>query len=390
MHVLGDISIETFLSEYWQKKPLLIRNAFPNFESPIDPDDLAGLSLEEDVESRIIKEKDENGPWQLYNGPFTEETFETLPEEKWTLLVQAVDQWVPEAADLLDLFSFIPSWRLDDIMASFAPKGGSVGPHFDQYDVFLLQAEGQRHWQVGPKYSEQQALLEGTPLKILKNMEVTEEWTLNPGDMLYLPPLYAHNGIAVDNCLTLSIGFRSPSETDILQGVCDHVCSEIISPEHYQDPNLKNAEGSAALIDDTAIENFQQLLLKRINDKAALKEWLGEFVTQNKYGHFQEPLEEPLDWEDLQPILSNPENGEGQIIHNEGSRFAYFLNNETAALYINGHPQETTPENQELAMLIANNRQLEIREVACLSNNSASQELLLDLVNQNHLYFEGL
>lgn len=253
MHILGNISIETFLNEYWQKKPLLIRNAFPDFECPIDPDDLAGLSLEDAIESRIIKESDENGPWQLYNGPFDEAEFEKLPEENWTLLVQAVDQWVPEISDLLEHFKFIPSWRLDDIMASFAPKGGSVGPHYDQYDVFLLQASGQRKWQVGPKFKSTDKLVENTPLSILEEITVEHEWTLNPGDMLYLPPLYAHNGVAENDCMTFSVGFRAPSETDIIQGISDHVCSKLDHPEHYHDPDLKDSSNAPALLNPLLI-----------------------------------------------------------------------------------------------------------------------------------------
>ena len=220
---LGDISIEQFLAEYWQKKPVLIRNAFPGFESPVDPDEIAGLALEEDIESRIIVEDGEEHKWQLLNGPFEESIFSELPKEKWTLLVQGVDQWVPEIADIISLFNFIPSWRRDDLMVSFAPKGGSVGPHYDNYDVFLIQATGQRKWQVGPKYNHESSTVEDTPLRILSDMKVEEEWTVNPGDVLYIPPLYGHNGVAENDCMTFSVGFRAPSEADILRSYTDYV-----------------------------------------------------------------------------------------------------------------------------------------------------------------------
>ena len=143
--ILGEITADEFLAEYWQKKPLLIRNAIPNFIAPIEGDDLAGLSLEEEVESRLVIGDD----WQLEHGPFEESRFETLPDRNWTLLVQGVDLWIPEVADLLKSFDFLPAWRVDDIMVSYAEDGGNVGPHFDYYDVFLLQGSGQRHWQVG-------------------------------------------------------------------------------------------------------------------------------------------------------------------------------------------------------------------------------------------------
>lgn len=386
MHILGSISIETFLNEYWQKKPLLIRNAFPDFQSPIDPDDLAGLSLEDAIESRLIKESDENGPWQLYNGPFTEADFEKLPEEKWTLLVQAVDQWVPEISDILEHFNFIPSWRLDDIMASFAPKGGSVGPHYDQYDVFLLQASGQRKWQVGPKFKPTDKLVENTPLSILQEMNVEEEWTLNPGDMLYLPPLYAHNGVAENDCMTFSVGFRAPSETDIIQGVSDHICSTLDHPSHYQDPDLKNASLEPALINNEAIERFQDMLLKQLQDKDTVANWLAEFMTQSKYEELLEPLEEPLEWEDVAPLLQTS----GSLMQNETSRFAYFENNTGISLFVNGLEQNTNKDSQALALVVANNKCNLLSEIAPLLTNSSSQELLLDLINQNTLYFEGL
>ena len=157
LQLLGGISAREFMRDYWQKKPLLVRQAFPDFISPIDPDELAGLALEEEVESRIVLEHGAH-PWELRRGPFTEDTFAELPEKDWTLLVQAVDQFVPEVAELLENFRFLPSWRIDDVMISFAAPGGSVGPHFDNYDVFLLQGHGQRNWKIGQMCSSDSSL----------------------------------------------------------------------------------------------------------------------------------------------------------------------------------------------------------------------------------------
>jgi len=165
--ILGDLTADQFLAEYWQKKPLLIRNAIPNFEPPINGDDLAGLSLEAEVESRLVIGDD----WALEHGPFEESRFASLPEHNWSLLVQGVDLWVPEVAGLLSSFDFLPSWRVDDIMVSYAEDGGNVGPHFDYYDVFLIQGEGQRHWQIGQHCSEADLHTDSTALKILKNLE---------------------------------------------------------------------------------------------------------------------------------------------------------------------------------------------------------------------------
>src|SRR5690606_35155678 len=173
----GGMSAEEFLRDYWQKKPLLIRQAFPDFESPLSADELAGLSLEEEVESRIVLELGAT-PWELRHGPFTEDDYRTLPERDWTLLVQAVDQFVPEVAELLQAFRFLPSWRLDDVMISYAAPGGSVGPHFDSYDVFLLQTQGHRRWKIGQMCEADSPLLEHPDLRILSEFEQQQEWVL--------------------------------------------------------------------------------------------------------------------------------------------------------------------------------------------------------------------
>ena len=209
--MLGDLSADAFLQRYWQQKPLLIRHALANYRSPISGDELAGLALESEVESRLVESQ--GGDWTLKHGPFTEEDFLGLPEEDWTLLVQGVDLWVPEVQALLSQFAFLPPWRLDDVMVSFACPGGSVGPHFDQYDVFLLQVEGQRRWQIGAACSSETPMRDDSPLRILKEFEAEEEWVLEPGDMLYLPPGVAHWGVAETECLTFSIGRWKRSDT---------------------------------------------------------------------------------------------------------------------------------------------------------------------------------
>lgn len=186
--LFGDITVEEFLADYWQKKPLLVRQAIPDYRSPISADELAGLACQENVESRIVLEKDRLAPWSVLHGPFYESDFSTLPDTHWTLLVQECNQHVPELALLLDSFNFIPNWRVDDIMVSYAVEHGSVGPHTDQYDVFLLQAEGTRHWKINRSLDKDAAYLEDTELRILNNFESEQDWILEPGDMLYLPP----------------------------------------------------------------------------------------------------------------------------------------------------------------------------------------------------------
>jgi len=383
--IFGDISIETFLNEYWQKKPLLVRNAFPDFQPPIEPDDMAGLSLEEDVESRLILEDGPKHKWHLETGPFTESTFENLPEEKWTLLVQAVDQWVPEMADLLRHFTFLPSWRLDDIMASFAVEGGSVGPHYDQYDVFLIQALGQRHWQIGPKANEHSSTLDETPLSILAEMEITEEWTVNPGDLLYIPPNYAHNGVAINDCMTFSVGFRAPSHSEILQGFTDFVSSRLSEFDRYSDQDIENRAAHPALIQNSDIDHLKTVLLNELTNEK-LGAWLAEQMTESKYDGLHEPLEEPLEWDEISEFI-HPDT---YLTQNETSRWAYFVEQDTLTLTVNGDYTATYAENQDIELVtkLANQRKTQVKDIMALLETGSCQEILLNLINENFLYFD--
>ena len=276
--VLGDISAEQFLAEYWQQKPLLIRNAIPNFQPPVDGDVLAGLSLEPEVESRLVVGKD----WQIEHGPFDEQRFQSLPEKDWTLLVQAVDLWLPEVAEILNHFGFLPRWRIDDIMVSYAADGGNVGPHFDNYDVFLLQGHGQRQWSVGGLCDENSALLPHANLRILANEEFTEQWTLDCGDMLYLPPKYSHHGIAIGECTTYSIGFRAPTVTEMLDDLTTELISQGGSNEIFRDP-LMTPEMANQPISKAHLEQIKSLLNKTLNDDELLLNWFAQYMTQPKY-----------------------------------------------------------------------------------------------------------
>jgi len=276
--ILGDISKEQFLAEYWQKKPLLVRSAIANFEAPIDADELAGLALEAEVESRIVVEQD----WRLQHGPFSEETFANLPAEKWTLLVQAVDLWVPEVAEILGKFDFLPQWRIDDIMVSYAADGGSVGPHFDYYDVFLLQGAGQRRWQIGGPCDADCPILTNTDLKILKDFEPLEEWVLEPGDMLYLPPKIAHHGVAIGECTTFSVGFRAPAVSEMLDDLATELLSGIALPNHLIDPPLTPAMANQH-ISAAHLASVRKLLKETLDNEKILGEWFAQYMTKPKY-----------------------------------------------------------------------------------------------------------
>ncbi|MBU1215513.1 MAG: cupin domain-containing protein [Gammaproteobacteria bacterium] len=234
--LLGGLSPQKFLRDYWQKKPLLIRQAVPGFKGLLDPKQLMALACDEDTQARLVTYQ--RGEFDLRHSPFVAKDFSGLSKKgQWSVLVQGVNHFLPEATELLKRFDFIPHARLDDLMVSYAPKGGGVGPHFDAYDVFLLQGYGHRRWQISTQAD--QTLIEGAPLRILKDFRVEQEWVLEPGDMLYLPPHCAHNGIAEDDCMTYSIGFRTPWHQELAEQFLVYLQDRIDVQGTYADPDLK-------------------------------------------------------------------------------------------------------------------------------------------------------
>ncbi len=380
---LGDITIETFLANYWQKKPLLIKNLFPGYECPLDHNDLAGLSLEDEVESRIVFEEYQGKPWQVLQGPFEADFLENLPEEKWTLLIQGLDHWAPEIADLLDQFRFIPNWRIDDIMASFAPIGGSVGPHYDQYDVFLLQAVGTRKWQVGPTCDLSTPRVNGTPLRIIKDMQVTEEWILEPGDALYLPPAYAHNGVALEHSITLSVGFRSPTQAEMLSSLADHWCEQVGSEQHLKDTTTASS-ANPGLISEDIIDHVKQQLLTLIQDDKQIKRWFGSFVTNPKHEGIVEPVaeDEQITPDELQELALVPEVS---FRWNEGSRFSYLASEECIILSVDGTSFSVELRAIEWVKALCQSNQVDKEKLLNLTCSDKLKSLLASLFNQGSL-----
>lgn len=384
MELLGGLTESEFLREYWQKKPLLIRQAIPGMTSPVDAGELAGLACEEGVESRLVIENKDGAPWQLEQGPFPEDRFSQLPESHWTLLVQGLDHWVPEVADLLARFRFIPNWRVDDIMASFAPKGGSVGPHFDQYDVFLLQAEGHREWRTGGHSDGNSPRVSGTPLNILSRFSEEQRWVLAPGDMLYLPPHLAHWGIACDDCITLSVGFRAPGHSDILTGFTDYLSDSLTDDQRYADPHLSPTDSPGAITGDT-LAQLEAILSQHIHNPQALGLWFGQAMTEPKHAGIVPAAEEPIDAETL---LARIEQGVG-LRWNEGSRFAYLdLPDEpmARALFVDGERFILRGEARDLAPVLTDQHRHSADILAPFARDPALLELMAQLCNQGSLY----
>ncbi|WP_394191119.1 JmjC domain-containing protein [Pseudoalteromonas atlantica] len=275
---INSLTEQEFLKEYWQKKPLLIKQGFRDFEDPLDANELAGLAIEESIESRIIT--NQNNDWQAHHGPF--EDFELLTEQHSTLLVQAVDHWHPGAAQILEPFRFIPNWRIDDLMISYSTPGGGVGPHLDQYDVFIIQGEGKRHWRVGMPDSNLKQFAQNKSLLQVEQFPAVIDCILEPGDILYIPPGCPHEGYAVENAINYSVGFRAPNQQDLLSSFADYVIDKEVGNTRYSDPLLETRE-SKGLLSNSETDKVKQLLASLLQDDALFKSWLGQTTSEPKH-----------------------------------------------------------------------------------------------------------
>ncbi|MNO56681.1 50S ribosomal protein L16 arginine hydroxylase [compost metagenome] len=381
LQVLGGISADEFLRDYWQKKPLLIRKALPEFNSPLSPDELAGLALEDMIESRIVIEHGDS-PWELRRGPFKEEDFKTLPERDWTLLVQAVDQFIPEVAELLEQFRFLPSWRIDDVMISYAAPGGGVGPHFDNYDVFLLQGHGKRRWKIGQTCDADSPLLTHPDLRILAQFDESEEWVLEPGDMLYLPPRIAHYGIAEDDCMTYSIGFRAPSAAEVLTHFTDFLGQFLSDEERYSDAGMRAVrDGDQNMIQRDALERLKGLIQEHMSDERLLLTWFGQFMTEPRYPELV--AGEEIAEDDLASAIADG----AVLIRNPSARMAWSEVDVGLLLFASGQSVVLPEHLRELLKLVCSADSLHEGNLGQWLADSDGRKLLGELVKQGSLEF---
>ncbi|MEN9712709.1 MAG: hypothetical protein RLY90_970 [Pseudomonadota bacterium] len=281
--LLGGLSAAEFMRDYWQRKPLLVRQALPGFSPLLTRAQLFELAQQPDVESRLVIGHDQGRrDWQFKRGPFKRRDLPKLNEPDWTVLVQGVDGHDERVAALMHQFRFVPDARLDDLMISYASNGGGVGPHFDSYDVFLIQAHGKRHWRIGKQ--KDLSLLEGVPLKILANFKAQQEWVLEPGDMLYLPPRYAHDGIAVGECMTYSVGFRAPQNGELARELLMRLSEDTedsVGEAMYQDADQAAVTHPAA-VPQSLLAFAQNALARALQDPKDLGRALGEYLSEPK------------------------------------------------------------------------------------------------------------
>ncbi|KAA2286124.1 cupin domain-containing protein [Arenimonas fontis] len=364
-----------FLRDYWQKRPLLIRNAFPGFVSPITPEDLAGLACEQAVLSRIVVHHRRGDRWELRNGPFDEAVFPAMPQRDWTLLVQDVDKWDLDVRALLAYFRFLPAWRLDDIMVSFAAPGGSVGAHVDQYDVFLLQAQGRRRWQIDTRPDAPRGFRPDAELKLLRHFEPDHDWVLAPGDMLYLPPNLPHHGVAVDACLTFSVGMRAPSRAELLLDLAEALAAALPEEDRYADPDLE-PPADPFEIDAAALARVRAALSgMAAPDGATLADWFGRFITRYRSGGEIPPSRRAPTFD---RVLASLERG-GRLLRHPQARYAWARTGRRARLFANGLGFDMGLRS---ARSLAAADELEAATVAAL--DAAAQKALASLVARGH------
>lgn len=287
--LLGGLAPADFIRDYWHKRPLLIRQAVPDVVGRLSPTALRRLAAREDCESRLVRHV--RGRWSLDHGPFTDAALDRLPRRGWSLLVSGVDHHLPYAAALLQRFGFVPHARLDDVMVSLAPPGGGVGPHFDSYDVFLIQGHGTRRWEIAEQ--DDLELVEDAPLRILKRFTPQQSWVLEPGDMLYLPPRLAHNGVALSECMTWSVGFRAPTYQEVASAFLDYLQEGLAIEGRYADPDLRLPRHPAALPAEM-IERLGAVIDAIRWSRDDIVDFLGRYLSEPKPNVFFEPPRRPM------------------------------------------------------------------------------------------------
>ncbi len=353
------------MRRYWQKKPLLIRQAIPQVAAPLSRDELFDLAGSDDVEARLITRF--RNRWQLAHGPFSGDDLPTVRQRAWTLLVQGVDLHDDRARALLDRFRFVPDARLDDLMISYATDGGGVGPHFDSYDVFLLQVHGKRRWRIGAQ--RDLSLEEGVPLKVLRHFEPDEEWVLEPGDMLYLPPHIAHDGVAEGECMTCSIGFRAPSTGELTSQFLYHLAESgsggATSAALYRDPGQPAVECPAEL-PHALVAKVGEMLAKVRWQERDIVSFLGAYLSEPKPSVFFEPPARPLNEARFAALAAKSGIRLDRRTLLLYDHRAYFVNGEENAL---SNARKWLPE-------FANKRSLSAKRFVTLSHDSSVTALL--------------
>lgn len=372
---LREFDVATFLRDHWQQKPLLIRAPWDCWSNPVEPDELAGLACEPLVESRIITRRQQ--AWDLEHGPVPESRFAQSGRDPWTLLVQSVDHHLAGVSALLDQFRFVPNWRVDDVMVSYAVDGGGVGAHFDHYDVFLVQGLGRRRWEVGPLCDDDTPLLPHDSLRLLADFRPTQEWILEPGDILYVPPRIAHRGTAVgDDCMTYSIGFRAPSRAELIEAWADDIAADLSDSDRYADldPAVQDNPGE---ISAEAITQLQGMIAQTLHDRTRFARWFGQYNTAPKNPEIDWRPEHPAEIDEIRQWVA----AGLPVIRNPASRFAFVREaGSPTMLFADGHCFSCADDAAAFAEAICAGTGLVVSPASCDASSDASTDATLELI----------
>ncbi|WP_286267230.1 cupin domain-containing protein [Thalassotalea atypica] len=375
----GDLTPELFLKEYWQKKPLIIKNGFKQFADPIAADELAGLAMEEEIESRIIAHQNFSD-WQVSHGPF--EDFSDLKEQGWTLLVQAVNNWSDKTNDLLRPFKFVPNWRIDDVMVSFSTPEGGVGAHLDQYDVFIIQGSGKRRWQVGLPDSSLEQLVPHPDLKQVSSFAPVIDVITEPGDIVYIPPNHPHNGVALENSLNYSIGFQAPSGQELVSAFADTLIDQNIGCERFGDAGRKIAK-QPELLTSGDLASLKRFMLSHLNDDELFSHMVSTFTTSSHHA-----------LEILMPVEKFTEETVTDFLNTDGILvrpvlgLKSLINQQNNCLYINGDQIVLDSDTKALGLLLAQNATMTTEKLKSFSDCLKNVQMLTTVLNMGYWYID--
>lgn len=366
-----DLDWNDFLQRYWQKRPVVLKRGFKNFVDPISPDELAGLAMENEVDSRLVSNHD--GKWNVSHGPF--ESYDHLGENGWSVLVQAVDHWHEPSSHLMTPFRHIPDWRMDDLMISFSVPGGGVGPHLDQYDVFIIQGSGRRRWRVGEKVAMKQHCPHPDLLQVEPFDAIIDE-ELEPGDIVYIPPGFPHDGYSLENSLNYSVGFRAANAREMVSGFADYVLSRELGSHRYSDPELVEREHPAE-VQPAELDKLRGMMLDLISNPAHFNSWFGEFISQSRHELDLAPPEPPYQAGEIYELLES-----GETLERLGGLRVLRVGD---TCYVNG--EAMTTEHIGAVDAIARHKTVTKEMLGDALDDPSFLALLSALVNSGYWYF---
>lgn len=362
-----------FLQRYWQKRPVIIKRGFKNFVDPLTPDELAGLAMENEVDSRLVSNGE--GRWQVSHGPF--ESYDHLGESHWSLLVQAVDHWHEPSAALMRPFRALPDWRIDDLMISFSVPGGGVGPHLDQYDVFIIQGQGRRHWRVGEKAALKQHCPHPDLLQVEPFDAIIDE-EMEPGDILYIPPGFPHEGYALENALNYSVGFRAPSSRELVSGFADYVLAQELGGQRYSDPAISLRDDPSVVL-PAEVDGLRSMMMELVQQPEQFNQWFGEFISQSRHELDLAPPEPPYQAGEIYDLLHL-----GETLHRVGGLRVLKVGD---ACYVNGEKMVTV--HLQATSALASQYQVPASDLLGAIDDPSFLALLTTLINSGYWYFKN-